>query len=320
MTKFFSNTFLRPVLYNDLQRQSMSSSVIIEDDDEIDMLGSLTDADVVIITYSRLLREISILRGIVWGNVILDEAHTIKNPKSQTAQAVFSLRAIHRFALSGTPLMNNVDELWSLFNFLIPDFLGDFERFRVEYVLPIQKSFIVRKNVDGGDSKSNKHSVTISVEGMSKLHHLHKQVLPFVLRRTKDSVLKELPPKELIDIYCPLSDIQRSMYAKFQHGLRLSDDRLESELLAIRGPAAVTNSSSLRLHPLKAMLHLSQLCVHHSLVDAAQDEDDYGSGKLGRLANLLLDAGVIGHHGKINVVYIYPFIIYFDVVSRVRRF
>lgn len=109
--------------------------------------------------------------------------------------------------------------------FVLPDFLGNYVEFKEIYVNPIKKSFEetnkLNSNIDANNNNSllKFHSaINIASNGINLLSKLHKQVLPFILRRTKDSVAKELPAKSIIHIYCPLSSIQRQLYSEFQIG------------------------------------------------------------------------------------------------------
>lgn len=167
---------MKPLLYSDLASQHFSSSCIVVDDDEPQSwIANLQGNEVIIISYTKLLRDLTVFRDIVWECLILDEAHLIKNSNTLTAKAVYSINAKFRMALSGTPLQNSVDELWSVFHFLMPDFLGDLQIFRKDYALPIAKSFLHERAIGSKDSRSSS-SITISIEGLSKLRQLHKQV------------------------------------------------------------------------------------------------------------------------------------------------
>ena len=171
-TKFFKPSVLRPVQFADLLRRIATHSYsVIEEELRDSVLQCLSGNDVVIISYAKFLKEVLLLKNVAWGAVILDEAHIIKNPKSRTAEAVFSMQANQRIAISGTPLQNNVHELWSIFNFLLPGYLGEFAVFRSEYILPIQRSY--QHNASVG--KLGK-TPSLAVEGLAKLKQLHKMV------------------------------------------------------------------------------------------------------------------------------------------------
>ncbi|KAJ1396712.1 SNF2 family N-terminal domain-containing protein [Ochromonadaceae sp. CCMP2298] len=142
---------------------------------------ALSPSDVLIVSYDRLRGDAS-LQKISWAMLILDEAHVIRNPATLTAQRVFSLRSQSRLALTGTPVQNHVEEVWSLMNFLLPDYLaGDFPTFRSAVVRPIQRSLLVQAEVASGvPGQSDKlkfgRSIAISAEGLGVLRRLHKQV------------------------------------------------------------------------------------------------------------------------------------------------
>ncbi|KAK3258176.1 btaf1 RNA polymerase II, B-TFIID transcription factor-associated, 170kDa [Cymbomonas tetramitiformis] len=127
----------------------------------------------------------------------------IKNAKSRLSAACRQVRARHRLLLSGTPLQNNVLELWSLFDFLMPGFLGSEKEFQSTYGRALQAKVTRATNSKQMEA------------GMLALDALHKKVMPFMLRRTKDQVLKDLPPKIIQDVFCELSPMQRFLYEQF---------------------------------------------------------------------------------------------------------
>lgn len=162
--------------------------------------------DVVIISYETLRNEILFFEQFYFHYCILDEGHVIKNPASKTTLAVKRISAFHRLILTGTPIQvrygknisclryqNHVSELWSLFDFLMPGFLGTEKEFRSKYSRPIQAY---------KDSKKNQDAAFLALES------LHKRVLPFILRRLKQDVLRDLPPRIIQDYYCELSPLQ----------------------------------------------------------------------------------------------------------------
>ncbi|CAG8524478.1 17028_t:CDS:10, partial [Acaulospora colombiana] len=163
----------------------------------------LSSYDVVIMSYDIVRNDIDDLAGIHWNYCILDEGHVIKNGKTKITKAVKSVKANHRLILSGTPIQNNVLELWSLFDFLMPGFLGTEKQFNERFGKPILAS---------RDSKSSSKE---QEAGALALEALHKQVLPFLLRRLKEDVLNDLPPKIIQDYYCELSDLQKQLYEQF---------------------------------------------------------------------------------------------------------
>ena len=145
--------------------------------------------DVVLSTYPLLSRDHDILTKQEWHAVILDEAQFIKNPNAETTRLALRLKARQRLCLSGTPLQNHLGELWSLFDFLAPGFLGTQKSFKTVYRTPIEKH---------GDQER---------QGM-----LNRRVRPFMLRRTKEEVIAELPPKTEITEPVEMEAAQRSIY------------------------------------------------------------------------------------------------------------
>ena len=149
----------------------------------------LARADVVITSYPTLLRDIEALNRRQFHFAILDEAQAIKNHRSQIGRAVSRIQARHRLCLSGTPIENNLDELWSLFNFAMPDLLGDYQGFRRHFRNPIERL---------GDEL--------------RLRALKDRVAPFILRRMKEQVARELPAKTEIIRPIELDGDQRDLY------------------------------------------------------------------------------------------------------------
>ncbi len=147
------------------------------------------EADLVLTTYAMVRNDVERLKDIEFEYVILDESQNIKNVSSQTAQAVTLLTARHRLALSGTPMENNLTELYSLFRFLNPTMFGTFDDFNSRYTYPIQK---------GGDKDA--------------AEALRRKIFPFVLRRLKRDVLKELPERIDRTLYVEMSPEQRRFY------------------------------------------------------------------------------------------------------------
>jgi len=149
-------------------------------------------------SYTQLRKHRAMLDGVEFGYAILDEGQFIKNPDAKITQTCFAVRARHRLVLTGTPLENRQLDLWSIFRFLLPGLLGS------------RLSFEAALNADRDGT----------------LARLRAQLAPFILRRTKNEVAQELPPKVEMDLICPLTDVQRAEYARIcSEGLeRLGDD------------------------------------------------------------------------------------------------
>jgi SNF2 family DNA or RNA helicase len=190
-------------------------------------LDSLQAGDVLILSYNMLSSEKELLKDYSWGTVVLDEAHRIKSFDSKTTRAVMALQASFRLILTGTPVQNNLRELWSLFNFINPGMLGTLSWFTKKYIHP----------------KRDETRIEL------------KQLLsPFILRRTKSSVLKELPPKMEIEKKIRLTEEERAFYEAV---------RLQTiEQLKANDPS-VKNSN---FKVLSGILRLRQACCSPSLV------------------------------------------------------
>ncbi|MBK7580798.1 MAG: DEAD/DEAH box helicase [Myxococcales bacterium] len=200
----------------------------------------LPAADVVLTTYSVLSRDLSRFREQEYHYAILDEAQAIKNARSQASQAVRTLRARHRLALTGTPIENNLDELWSLFEFVMPGLLGNAQRFRTGFRFPIER--------EGNETRMNA---------------LRSRVSPFVLRRLKETVARDLPPKTELVQPVVFEEEQRDLY----ESIRVAAHAEVRSAIRRQGFEA----SSLMI--LDALTKLRQVCCDPRLVqvDAARD-------------------------------------------------
>lgn len=222
----------------------------------------IKDADLVITSYAILRRDITAIKGYSFRYAILDESQNIKNYESQTAQASKEVQANHRLALSGTPIENRLSELWSVFDFLMPGFMYDIDEFKYKYVVPIEE----RNNRDAE-------------------RRLKKQVFPFILRRLKRDVAKDLPPKVESVQYCELTDKQQELYLDF----------LEKTRDAVFAQVAEKGMSASQKTIFSALLRLRQICCHPSLLseDLSQGVDE--SGKFEALQEMLEEIISEGH-------------------------
>ncbi len=194
--------------------------------------GDLSGCDLILTTYGTLRRDAVHFKDMVFDYVILDEAQAVKNPKTESAKAVRLLRGHHRLALSGTPVENHLGELWSLLEFLNPGMLGSFGAFQVV----------------GGAMRN-------SGEDARKL--LAHALRPFLLRRTKEQVARELPAKIEQTIYCEMEAEQKTMY----EGLR---DHYRDALLRKIDKDGIAKS---KIQVLEALLRLRQAACHPGLID-----------------------------------------------------
>ncbi|KAJ8627928.1 hypothetical protein MRB53_021235 [Persea americana] len=211
--------------------------------------------NVVITSYDIIRKDIDCLRQLAWNYCILDEGHIIKNSKSKITFAVKQLKAEHRLILSGTPIQNNVLELWSLFDFLMPGFLGTERQFQSNYGKPLLAA------------KDSKCSAKDAEAGALAMEALHKQVMPFLLRRTKDEVLSDLPEKIIQDRYCDLSPVQLKLYEQFSgsNARKEISSLINVDVIPNAGEEA-SSSPKASAHVFQALQYLLKLCSHPLLV------------------------------------------------------
>ncbi|MDQ7974138.1 MAG: DEAD/DEAH box helicase [Rhodocyclaceae bacterium] len=220
------------------------------------------DCDLVIAPYSLLQRDRARWLGRRWHIVVLDEAQHIKNARSQAAQVVAALDARQRLALSGTPMENHLGELWSLFDFLMPGFLGSAARFRARFRTPIEKL---------GDG--------------SRLAQLRRRVAPFILRRTQAVVAGELPERIESTVPVTLEGAQADLYET----IRLGSERAVRDALAGRGLGGA------QIQVLDALLKLRQVCCDPRLLPASSPgAAEAPSAKLALLMELLHESQAEG--------------------------
>jgi len=225
-------------------------------------LGAVRDCRLAVTSYALLRRDIEKYGGMDFSAVILDEAQHIKNPGSQNARAACRLKAAARFILTGTPVENSLRDLWSLFEFLAPGYLGSREDFRSRYEEPL-----------------------VAGAGGSVRLRLGRRVGPFVLRRLKKEILTELPPKIEQVVEVELSDGQKAAYGQLQRAAREQVDALRKS--SGGGPA--------RMRALTALLRLRQACCDLRLLGAA----DGRSAKLDALREILQEAVDGGHRALV---------------------
>lgn len=226
------------------------------------LLCDAKSADLLVTSYALFQRDVKRYRDVELYYALLDEAQYVKNPKSATAAAVKTIRAKHRLALTGTPLENGVHELWSLFDFLMPGLLGDQAAFRVEFERPIR---------DAADAEA--------------LARLKRRVKPFLLRRTKESVAPELPPRVEQTGWCALAPAQAALYADVLASVRKD----VFEAVEKKGFARA------RIEILAALTKLRQVCDHPALVNKGVARGEEESGKMAHALELVREAAEGGH-------------------------
>ncbi|KAK1333626.1 hypothetical protein QTO34_006011 [Cnephaeus nilssonii] len=252
--------------------------------------------NLIVASYDVVRNDIDFFRNIKFNYCILDEGHVIKNGKTKLSKAVKQLTANYRIILSGTPIQNNVLELWSLFDFLMPGFLGTERQFAARYGKPILAS---------RDARSSSREQEAGVLAMDALH---RQVLPFLLRRMKEDVLQDLPPKIIQDYYCTLSPLQVQLYEDFAKSRAKCD---VDETVSSAALSEETEKPKLKAtgHVFQALQYLRKLCNHPALVLTPQHpefkstteklavqnsslHDIQHAPKLSALKQLLLDCGL----------------------------
>jgi SNF2-related domain/Helicase conserved C-terminal domain len=241
---------LRPILYTDQL-------------DRADALAKLGKKDILIASYGLLVRDADALAATRFATLVIDEAQALKNPTTQRAHAARKLDAGFRIALSGTPLENHLGELWSLFSIVFPGLLGSWEQFRERYAVPIERG----KDPEAGAA-------------------LSRVIRPFLLRRTKQEVARELPARTEIQIAIALSHDEHALY---------EDARLAAVAELSQKGKGVRNEQQ-RFQVLAALTRLRMLASHPRLYDATSTVP---SSKLRRVVELLEELRAGGHRALV---------------------
>jgi superfamily II DNA or RNA helicase len=221
----------------------------------------LGEVNVVITSYALLRRDIEILKKLRLDYAILDEAQAIKNPTSATANAAKELGAAHRLALTGTPVENRLSEIWSIFDFVSPGLLGPLQKFEERYARPI----------DQGDSKT--------------AARLRNVIHPFILRRTKTEVAKDLPSKLEFDKIVDLPPEQRAIYLQVLREVRAQ----------VMGEVERVGVAKSQLHILAGLTKLRQAACDARLLGLPKELGHEDSGKLSALRELVDEVESGGH-------------------------
>ena len=220
----------------------------------------LLDHDVTITTYGTLRSDIKLLLSVEFDYVILDESQAIKNPASKVTKAAGLLNAKHRLCMSGTPLQNNTFDVFAQMNFLNPGMLGTMEFFRQEFAVPIDKF---------GEQ--------------DRKEHLKKILYPFILRRTKEQVAKDLPEKQEMILWCEMEDEQRKIYDAYRNDFR-------DKILGTIQEQGIQKS---QLTILQGLMKLRQICDSPAILNE-QEKFENHSIKLDELAREIVEN--IGDH------------------------
>lgn len=214
-----------------------------------DNLEQLSDVDVLITSYDLLKRDLSLYESMQFFYMVIDEAQYIKNATTQVAKAVKKIRAAHRFALTGTPVENRLSDLWSIFDFLMKGYLYSYEKFRKNYEQPV-----------------------VAEQDEEALHRLQRLVSPFILRRKKKEVLKDLPDKLEQELYMSMTEKQEQYY--------------QARFMKLRHSLLSTSDSQFKKDKLKVLAEITRL--RQVCCDPALFVEDYegGSGKVDAFLNM----------------------------------
>jgi hypothetical protein len=222
--------------------------------------ADLEGYDIILSTYGTLRSDIELFARGTYDYLILDESQTIKNPSSKVAKAVQLLPAGNRVALSGTPMQNNTFDIFSQMNFLNPGMLGSKEFFKQEFAKPVDK-----------------------FQEDEVKQHLRRLIYPFLLRRTKEQVARDLPEKTEVTLYCEMGPEQRAVYELYRN-------RYRSQILGTIDSVGVQRS---QFAILQGLMKLRQICDSPSILNDGADYPEQ-SVKLDELVRELSEN--VGHH------------------------
>ena len=269
--------------YNEIQKFVPNLKVLIACGGSVERITKIQKADeygIIITSYPLIHKDIETYKKMEFEYCIIDEAQYIKNPSTRTARCVKSLRSKFRLALTGTPLENTIIDLWSVFDFVMPEFLGDESSFKARF-----------------------GNASVGEPNLGAAANLNKKIKPFILRRTKKEMLKDLPPKIEQVGMSELTTGQLALYTKM--------------LEKIRGDLYDTISKkgfkSSQIEILAGLTRLRQICNHPGLVNEKFIEMENISGKL-ELFEELLDECIEGGH---KVLVFSQFVKMLDILSKV---
>jgi SNF2 family DNA or RNA helicase len=224
------------------------------------LLATTSLYDVVITSYTLLQKDIETYRKTCFSYAILDEAHHIKNRDTLNAKSSKLINAEHRLILTGTPIENSLDELWSLFDFLMPGLLSTYNRFTEKYVKAPREE--LKTNIDV----------------------LRNKISPFILRRMKCDVLKDLPPVSEILYHCHLSEVQKALYKSYA-------DTAREELTSL---VKKEGFEKVHIHVLATLTRLKQICCHPAIF--AKEKAEEGDSAKYEMLMELLQSLIEGQH------------------------
>lgn len=245
---------------NEIKKYFPETSVLIVDKDSDKrkrMISESENYDIVITSYSMLQKDVDeyLEHDIEFGYLVLDEAHYVKNIKTLSSKAVRTISAENKLLLTGTPLENNLDELYGTFELIMPGYLGSLSEFKRDFVSKIERN----------------NTIALEI--------LQAKIKPFILRRTKDQVLKELPEKQEQIVYNEMTNKQVAIYNEVLRRVKSDVEELVKE----------QGFEKSRIQILSALLKLRQVCNHPSLVDQSFRGEEDISGKYDQFRELLAE-------------------------------
>ncbi len=246
--------------YNEIMKFIPTFKVLIVDgakDARHNLIKTVNEYEIIITSYPMLRRDINEYSKIRFSYCFIDEAQYIKNPRTKNAISVKRINAVHRFALTGTPIENSVVELWSIFDFVMSGYLGNINEFRNKYM---------------GSGNTNGDYLALS--------QLRDRVKPFIMRRMKSEVLEELPEKLEYTMYADMQKEQKDMYLAY---LSLARDKTVSMF---------EGGSANSIQILSLLTRLRQICCHPAIFD---ENYTLGSGKLELLMEVSENCIESGH-------------------------
>jgi hypothetical protein len=245
---------------------------VLRSKEELDIDRIRDSIDIFVLNYSQLRVNIDRLKELEWLAAVLDEGQQIKNPDSKAAKACRDLPAGNRLVLTGTPIENRLLDVWSLMSFAMPGVLGDRKYFRERF-----------------DRRKDPHAQV----------RLGARLRPFLLRRTKDQVAMDLPPRTEEDVFCKMEDIQETLYQNEM-------ERIRKVLLGLENDEALRKNSFVVL---QGLMRLRQICCHPALIDPKHAEAE--SAKLTALFYLLDQLHEEGH----KVLVFSQFVTMLDIIK-----
>ena len=235
------------------------TATLYRETDRAEFLDNIGPNQIVVCSYGLALRDIDKLAKVAWNTMVLDEAQAIKNSRSKTSLAVATIPSKWTVALTGTPVENHLGELWSLFHVVSPGVLGGWDQFRTRFAGPIEKS----------NDEERKSA-------------LRNRLTPFILRRTKSEVLKDLPPRTEMNLLVELSPAERAVYENVRMSAIGEADSI----------AKLNDIKDQRFRILALLTRLRQIACHPGMVHDTWKE---GSAKLTQLAETLHELRGEGH-------------------------